>query len=90
MEGRRADHIVVQYRTDICSETIFQKVFRSDRAHTGRVFRKLGTRGPTNLSLSLFLSLAGEEERNRDTAETEYGGNTTQRKSLTSIRLDGR
>ena len=86
MEGRRADHIVVQYRTDICSETIFQKVFRSDRAHRSCV-SKVGNQRSD--SLSLFLSLAGEEERNRDTAETEYGGNTTRRKSLTSIRLDG-
>lgn len=66
----------------ICSETIFQKVFVRI-ARTGRVFR--GEVGNERSTLSLSLA-----ERNRDTAETEYGGNTTRRKSLTSIRLDGR
>lgn len=65
----------------ICSETIFQKVFVRI-ARTGRVFRgEVGGREVDSLSRA---------ERNRDTAETEYGGNTTRRKSLTSIRLDGR
>lgn len=66
----------------ICSETIFQKVFVRI-ARTGRVFR--GEVGNERSTLSLSRA-----ERNRDTAETEYGGNTTRRKSLTSIRLDGR
>ena len=63
MEGRRADHIVVQYRTDICSETIFQKVFRSDRAHEFTAFRGNNCLSSINLGYNPPSSILGVQSR---------------------------
>lgn len=46
--------------------------------------------GVDELSLSLSLSLAREGNGKKDRPKSNTGGNTTRRKSLTSIRLDGR